>query len=340
MGAGAVAGPAGVAGHRAFHRIGRAPRPRPCRGRRRAPPVRIPAPFAPLGHHGRRPLRRAGPVANVRGLDRGRPAAARPAVRRVAPGGLGRPRRHPRAPRGLRRAHRVAGRRDPSARRSGAGGGMDRAPRPPRQSLRRTPVPIALARPGRAGQPGRDACRHGATARRGQRIAGHGAGVGQSRIRRPSPLDGGAVPRASPPVACARRGTGQAVGWRPAMARSSSGKSVARAAATGGGATYRGQMPVNWYAALVVIVLVGLGSVALAKFHYNQTSPVVEPTTTTTWHAGLAVDIRGTTQPVLPASPSSTKTGLTTTGQGVLVIAPKSSSEAGANATVGKFASE
>ncbi len=124
------------------------------------------------------------------------------------------------------------------------------------------------------------------------------------------------------------------------MARSSSGKSVARAAATGGGATYRGQMPVNWYAALVVIVLVGLGSVALAKFHYNQTSPAVEPSTTTTWHAALAVDICGTMQQVLPASPTSTTTGLTTTGQGVLVIAPKSSSEAGANATLGKFASE
>ena len=59
------------------------------------------------------------------------------------------------------------------------------------------------------------------------------------------------------------------------MARSSSGKSVARAAATGGGATYRGQMPVNWYAALVVIVLVGLASVAIAKYHYNQTPTAV-----------------------------------------------------------------
>ena len=43
------------------------------------------------------------------------------------------------------------------------------------------------------------------------------------------------------------------------MARSSSGKSVARAAATGGGTTYRGQMPVNWYAALVIIVIIGIG---------------------------------------------------------------------------------
>jgi hypothetical protein len=124
------------------------------------------------------------------------------------------------------------------------------------------------------------------------------------------------------------------------MARSSSGKSVARAAATGGGATYRGQMPVNWYAALVAIVLVGLGSVALAKFHYNQTAPVVQPSTTTTWHAGLATDICGTMQEALPASPTSSTHGLTTTGQGLLVIAPKSASEAGNNATLGKFASE
>jgi len=124
------------------------------------------------------------------------------------------------------------------------------------------------------------------------------------------------------------------------MARSSSGKSVARAAATGGGATYRGQMPVNWYAALVIIVLVGLGSVALAKYHYDQSPTVVEPTTNTTWHAALAFDICGTIEPALTASPSGATTGLTTTGDGVLQIAPKTASEAGNNATLGKFAQE
>ena len=122
------------------------------------------------------------------------------------------------------------------------------------------------------------------------------------------------------------------------MARSSSGKSVARAAATGGGTTYRGQMPVNWYAALVIIVLVGVGSIAFAKYHYDQHPPVVEPTTNTTWHAALAFDICGTVQPALPASPTGGTTGLTTSGDGVLVIAPKSASEAGNNATLGKFA--
>jgi cell division septation protein DedD len=123
------------------------------------------------------------------------------------------------------------------------------------------------------------------------------------------------------------------------MARSNSGRSVARAAATGGGATYRGQMPINWYAALVVIVLVGLASVALAKYNYNRTAPAVEPTTNTTWHAALAFDICGTMEPALPASPAGGTTGLTSAGSGVLVVAPRSDSEAGANATLGKFAS-
>ena len=122
------------------------------------------------------------------------------------------------------------------------------------------------------------------------------------------------------------------------MARSSSGKSVARAAATGGGTTYRGQMPVNWYAALVIIVIVGIASIAVAKYNYNQTPTVVEPAVGTSWHAALAFDICGTMEPALPASPSSAKTGLTTTGSGVLAIAPKTSGEAGNNATLGKFA--
>ena len=66
------------------------------------------------------------------------------------------------------------------------------------------------------------------------------------------PADDGALSPSGRPPACDRRASREAVGFPPAMARSSSGKSVARAAATGGGATYRGQMPVNWYAALVV----------------------------------------------------------------------------------------
>jgi hypothetical protein len=99
-------------------------------------------------------------------------------------------------------------------------------------------------------------------------------------------------------------------------------------------------MPVNWYAALVLIVLLGIGSVALARHNYTKGAHTVPPTVGQTWHAGLAIDICGTSEPALPATASGSSNGLTTTGSGVLLIAPKTNSEAGTNATLGKFASE
>jgi hypothetical protein len=99
-------------------------------------------------------------------------------------------------------------------------------------------------------------------------------------------------------------------------------------------------MPVNWYAALVLIVVLGIGSVILARHNYTKSAHAVPPTVGQTWHAGLAVDICGTAEPALPATASGSASGLTTTGSGVLLIAPKTSSEAGNNATLGKFASE
>jgi hypothetical protein len=99
-------------------------------------------------------------------------------------------------------------------------------------------------------------------------------------------------------------------------------------------------MPVNWYAALVLIVIIGIGSVALARYHYVKGTPAVSPTVGQTWHAALEIDICGTTQPALSATPSGSSNGLTTTGGGLLLIAPKTGSEAGNNATLGKFASE
>jgi hypothetical protein len=99
-------------------------------------------------------------------------------------------------------------------------------------------------------------------------------------------------------------------------------------------------MPVNWYAALVVIVILGLGSVAFARYNYSKTTPSTQPEVGVTWHAGLAFDICGTMEPALAASAQSSTNGLTTTGSGVLLISPKSSVDAGANATLGKFASE
>jgi hypothetical protein len=99
-------------------------------------------------------------------------------------------------------------------------------------------------------------------------------------------------------------------------------------------------MPINWYAALVLIVLIGAGSVVLARYNYAKSSSGTAPIVGQTWHAALAFDICGTTESALGATASGSPNGLTTTGSGVLLIAPKTSSEAGKNATLGKFATE
>ncbi len=119
----------------------------------------------------------------------------------------------------------------------------------------------------------------------------------------------------------------------------STGKWVERAATTGGGRTYRGQMPVNWYASLAVICVVGLLLIGFSRYQrtHQTTSSAGPPTTSQQWFAGLGIDICGTMQPNLPASTNGAKTGLTANGNGVVTIQPKNASESGSNATLGRF---
>jgi hypothetical protein len=56
------------------------------------------------------------------------------------------------------------------------------------------------------------------------------------------------------------------------MAKRSPGKRVARAAATGGGRTKRGKAPIGFYTVLVLIVLLGAGTVGYSR--YQRTHPV------------------------------------------------------------------
>lgn len=125
------------------------------------------------------------------------------------------------------------------------------------------------------------------------------------------------------------------------MPSNSTGKWVQRAATTGGGRTYRGQMPVNWYASLVIICVVGLLLIGFSRYQrtHQTASSSGPPTTHQQWFAALGVDICGKMQPNLPASTNTSQTGLTANGNGVLTIAPKNSSESGGNATLGKFVS-
>ncbi len=96
-------------------------------------------------------------------------------------------------------------------------------------------------------------------------------------------------------------------------------------------------MPVNWYAALVVIVILGVASVAFARYNYAKGGP--PPTTSQTWHAGLAFDICGVMQPALATTTPTSSNGFTAGSGGVMVIHPASSSQSGNNATLGTFAS-
>lgn len=114
---------------------------------------------------------------------------------------------------------------------------------------------------------------------------------------------------------------------------------MARAAATGGGRTYRGQRPVRWYSALVLIVLLGVALIAYSRYERQHPSAGSQPTVGSHWFAALAFDICGTTQANLPANPNEAAAapGLHTAGDGVIEISPTKSSDAGANATLGRF---
>jgi hypothetical protein len=100
-------------------------------------------------------------------------------------------------------------------------------------------------------------------------------------------------------------------------------------------------MPVNWYASLALICIVGLLLIGFSRYQntHRTASSSGAPTTQQQWHAALGIDICGTMEPNLPVSTNTSKTGLIANGNGVLTIAPKNSSESGANATLGKFVS-
>lgn len=125
------------------------------------------------------------------------------------------------------------------------------------------------------------------------------------------------------------------------MASNSTGKWVERAATTGGGRTYRGQMPVNWYATLAIMCIVGFSLIGFSRYQrtHQTSSSSGPPTTQQTWYAALGIDVCGTMQANLPASTNTAKTGLTADGNGLITVNPKNSSESGGNATLGKFVS-
>jgi hypothetical protein len=123
------------------------------------------------------------------------------------------------------------------------------------------------------------------------------------------------------------------------MARRDTGKWVQRAAATGGSRVYRGQRPIKWYTSLVLIAVLGVALVWYSRYEKEHPSSAIQPAVGTQWFDAFAVDICGTLEPNLPANPPTKGPGpgLTTAGDGVIHIDPKTPAEAGNNATLGRF---
>jgi len=128
------------------------------------------------------------------------------------------------------------------------------------------------------------------------------------------------------------------------MGKASSSKKVARAAGTGGGRTSRARTPWSFFGVLAVIVVLGVVFTVTSRSAYESSlagttakNAKVAPTVGgTPWLEGYAVDVCGHFE--APISAKSTKTGITTDGNGVIHIAPKVASAAGKNATLGVFA--
>jgi hypothetical protein len=120
------------------------------------------------------------------------------------------------------------------------------------------------------------------------------------------------------------------------MARDDAGKYVARAAATGGSRTYRGQRPTKWYLSLALICVVGIALVGFSRYQRQNPSSSGEPKVGTHWVAAVSYDICGTTMPVLPNNPN-TSAQITTNGDGLIHISPTTAANAGGNATLARF---
>lgn len=123
------------------------------------------------------------------------------------------------------------------------------------------------------------------------------------------------------------------------MASNSTGKWVERAATTGGGKSYRGKTPVNWYASLAVICIIGIALIVYSRYEltHQSASSSGPPIIGQQWNAAFAVDICGQLEPNLASNAGVTAGGFTTDGTGVISILPTNSSESGANATLGRF---
>jgi hypothetical protein len=115
---------------------------------------------------------------------------------------------------------------------------------------------------------------------------------------------------------------------------------VARAGATGGGRSYRGQRPMKWYSSLAMICLVGVALVVYSRYERQHPAPAAQPAIGAHWYQALGFDVCGTVEPNLVSNPNASTPpvpGIRTDGDGVIQVAPTTNKDAGSNATLARF---
>lgn len=125
------------------------------------------------------------------------------------------------------------------------------------------------------------------------------------------------------------------------MAKGSVGRQVARAAATGGGRTSRGEIPLGWYGSLALISVVGIFVVGFSRYEaqHPTAKPVVHPIIGDNWNVALGIYDCNRFLPNLSASSSSANVSFLSLGNGLIHVSPKVAADEGTGATLGKFAS-
>jgi hypothetical protein len=125
------------------------------------------------------------------------------------------------------------------------------------------------------------------------------------------------------------------------MGKASTSKKVARAASTGGGRTARGSRPLGWYAAIALVVVLGVGGIVFSRAERrdelaagkNSTPPVANKDH---WHAAYGVYLCDEFAPAI--TDERDPKGIHTHGDGIIHIHPFVRSSSGTNATLKVFA--
>jgi len=124
------------------------------------------------------------------------------------------------------------------------------------------------------------------------------------------------------------------------MGRASSSKKVARAASTGGGRTARGARPIVWYAAIAVVVLLGVSGIVFSRAERREelaagadgSAPVAN---VDHWHAAFGIYLCDSFAPKI--TNERDPKGIHTHADGIIHIHPFVRSAAGRNATLEVF---